>query len=292
MHIHFEQVTHVYGEKTPFERTAINDVDVTIQSGSYVSIIGHTGSGKSTLIQHINGLLKPSKGKIKLNSMEINKSTKEKELYQVRKNIGFLFQQPEHQLFEETVEKELLYAVINYGLSLEDAKQAIPQVLDLLQMPLEVLEKSPYELSGGQKKRIALACLLLLKPTVYVLDEPLAGLDPDGQKLFLNVFNQLHKDGSTIIMITHNIEQALECAKDVLVMKNGAVHFFGSKESLIEQPNLLLEANLEIPYFMKLREKFCEVLHKEIPIFYSLDDAIVWYSNAYEQAQKKEKSNA
>lgn len=196
--------------KTPFERLALYDINASIKEGSYVAVIGHTGSGKSTLLQHLNGLLKPTKGQISLGDTVILAGKKNKELKKLRKKVGIVFQFPEHQLFEETVLKDISFGPMNFGVKKEDAEQKAREMPQLVGLSEELLDRSPFELSGGQMRRVAIAGVLAMDPEVLVLDEPTAGLDPRGRKEIMDMFYELHQRGNlTTILVTHSMEDLL-----------------------------------------------------------------------------------
>src|SRR5690625_4782922 len=193
MDITFENVSYTYQPNTPFAHEALTDISFHIPSRTFVAIIGHTGSGKSTLIQHLNGLLIPTKGKVTVGHYELAKEKKLKEMKELRSKVGIVFQYPEHQLFEETVEKDIAFGPKNFGIDERTIKDRTAEVLPKVGLNPELLERSPFELSGGQMRRVAIAGVLATQPEVYVLDEPTAGLDPRGQKEIMNLFYQLHQ---------------------------------------------------------------------------------------------------
>lgn len=219
--------------KTPFERLALYDINASIKEGSYVAVIGHTGSGKSTLLQHLNGLLKPTKGQISLGSTVIQAGKKNKDLKKLRKKVGIVFQFPEHQLFEETVLKDISFGPMNFGVKKEDAEQKAREMLQLVGLSEELLDRSPFELSGGQMRRVAIAGVLAMDPEVLVLDEPTAGLDPRGRKEIMDMFYELHQRGNlTTILVTHSMEDAAAYADEMIVMHKGTIQASGSPRDL------------------------------------------------------------
>ena len=195
MDISLQQVGYLYGKDSPFEKRALHGVDATIHSGSYTAIIGHTGSGKSTLLMHLNGLIKPSEGVVKIGDATITAGTKTKGLKEVRRHVGIVFQFPEHQLFEETVEKDIMFGPMNFGVDEEEARRRAHELIALLGLPEDVANESPFDLSGGQMRRVAIAGVLAFKPSILVLDEPTAGLDPRGRKEIMELFHLLHERG-------------------------------------------------------------------------------------------------
>lgn len=206
MDINFKNVSFIYGEKTPFEKLALDNIDLTIKKGEFVGIIGHTGSGKSTLIQHFNGILKPTSGDVFIGDM----NTKDKELAKsgLRYKIGLVFQYPEYQLFEETIEKDIAFGPRNMGLSEEEVTERVKEAMEIVGLDYETKkDKSPFEISGGQKRRVAIAGILAMKPDILILDEPTAGLDPKGRdELFFQIKNPYEKNNITIVLISHSME--------------------------------------------------------------------------------------
>ncbi|MGV3486988.1 MAG: energy-coupling factor ABC transporter ATP-binding protein [Tuberibacillus sp.] len=270
MEIKVNHLTHVYQQNTPFERLALSDVTFHIPSGAFVSIIGHTGSGKSTLIQHFNGLLKPTDGEIVVGDMTISSRTKTKDLKALRKKIGMVFQYPEHQLFEETVEKDICFGPLNFDVPLEEAKKKALEALELVQLPRSVLDRSPFELSGGQMRRVAIAGVLALEPEAIILDEPTAGLDPKGRRDILNLFTRLHKEkGMTTIMVTHSMEDAANLSDQVIVMDHGKMLMKDRPEAVFAESEKLTALGLGIPVTMRFLRKAGHKLGEEWddPIF-------------------------
>src|SRR5690625_3780273 len=209
MDITFKNVSYTYQPNTPFAHVALKNVSFHVPSGSYVAIIGHTGSGKSTLIQHLNGLLTPTEGEVTIGNYTLTKGRKQRDLKKLRSEVGIVFQYPEHQLFEETVEKDIAFGPTNFGFSEEEIKESIYELMPKVGLPLDLLERSPFDLSGGQMRRVAIAGVLATKPKVLVLDEPTAGLDPRGQKEMMDMFHQLHEaENLTTILVTHSMEDA------------------------------------------------------------------------------------
>nr|WP_261176898.1 energy-coupling factor ABC transporter ATP-binding protein [Anaerobacillus sp. CMMVII] len=239
--------------KTPFEHRALTNVNIHIKSGQFVAIIGHTGSGKSTIVQHLNGLLKPTSGSVQIGQLLIEANKKNKELKQLRKNVGMVFQYPEHQLFDETVEKDIAFGPINFGVSKEEAFRLVKEVLPLVNLDESVLQKSPFDLSGGQKRRVAIAGVLASKPRVLVLDEPTAGLDPIGRKQMMELFLSLHKQEKvTTVLVTHNMEFAAMYADLVIVMDKGQVFMQGTPAEVFKSRQQLNEIGLDVPETVQL----------------------------------------
>jgi energy-coupling factor transport system ATP-binding protein len=272
--ITFQEVEHRYQKKTPFERLAIYDINLSFPSGGYYAIIGHTGSGKSTIIQHLNGLLQPTSGSVRVGEHTISAAKKEKKLKPLRKKVGVVFQFPEHQLFEETVEKDICFGPLNFGVTEEKAKQKAKEVIGMVGLSEELLDKSPFELSGGQMRRVAIAGVLAMEPEVLVLDEPTAGLDPRGQQELMDMFYQLHKEqGITVILVTHNMEDAARYADEIIVMHKGTVFLHGKPENVFSEAERLEEIGVSLPVSLQyknlIEQKFRVKL--EVPVL-TLED--------------------
>ena len=213
MAIEFKHVSYTYQAGTPFEQQALDDISVKIKDGSFTALVGHTGSGKSTFIQHLNGLLKPTAGEIQINDQLITPQTKNKELDDLRHQVGILFQFSENQLFEETVLKDIAFAPKNFGKSESEAEDLARAKAKLVGIDDQLLERSPFELSGGQMRRVALAGILAMEPQILVLDEPLIGLDPVGKRETMGIFKQLHENEKmTILIVTHNMDDVADYA--------------------------------------------------------------------------------
>ncbi|MGG3842772.1 energy-coupling factor ABC transporter ATP-binding protein [Anoxybacillus kestanbolensis] len=248
MDIVFRDVEYRYQVNTPFEKRALYDIHFDIRSGSYVAVIGHTGSGKSTLLQHLNGLLQPTKGSVHLGDYAITAGKKEKYLKPLRKKVGIVFQFPEHQLFEETVEKDICFGPMNFGMSESEAKARVREWLALVGLPEEVRHKSPFALSGGQMRRVAIAGVLAMEPEVLVLDEPTAGLDPQGRKEMMDMFARLQKQkGLTIVLVTHSMEEAARYADEIIIMHQGTIVRRGTPEHIFRHVDDLLHLGLDVP---------------------------------------------
>ena len=224
MSIKFNDVFYTYSEKTPFRQEALKGVSLDIKDGSFTCIVGHTGCGKSTLIQQLNGLLIPTAGSVDVNNYHIEKKSKQlKKLHDLRKEVGVVFQFSEYQLFEETIEEDVAFGPMNFGVKKEDAIKLAHECLKTVGIPEVYFKKSPFEISGGEKRRVAIAGILALQPKILVLDEPTAGLDPRGTKYILDLFKSLDKAGTTIVFVTHDINIVYEYATDVIVMNEGKV---------------------------------------------------------------------
>jgi len=256
MDIKLQQVSFAYSVGTPFEKYALFDVNLDIPSNTYHAIIGHTGSGKSTILQHFNGLLKPTKGVVQIGDRKIEAGKKAKDLKPIRQKVGIVFQFPEHQLFEETVLKDIMFGPMNFGVSEEEAEKRARECIKLVGLPEEVLEKSPFDLSGGQMRRVAIAGVLAMNPEVIVLDEPTAGLDPRGQKEIMDLFYRLHKErGLTTILVTHSMEDAAKYADQISIMHEGHCVRTGTPREIFADSEFLKKYRLEVPRIVKFQQK-------------------------------------
>ena len=248
MQIKFESVNHVYNANTPMEQRALYDINFEIKEGQFLSVVGHTGSGKSTLIQHMNGLLKPSSGSITIGEKVIKSDEKNKGLKEVRQHVGLVFQFPEYQLFEETVEKDIMFGPMNYGVSEDEAHQRARDVIQMVGLNESILEHSPFNLSGGQMRRVAIAGILAMNPDVLVLDEPTAGLNPQGQYEMMEMFNILHKQyGKTIVLVTHDMNLVAEYAEEMIVMHRGVMKLKGTPQQVFKEVEALKECGITLP---------------------------------------------
>ena len=259
MSIKIENLTHVYMPKGPFEKVALDNISLEIKDGEFVTLIGHTGSGKSTLIQHINGLLKPTSGKIIIDGINITEPGIK--LIDVRKKVGLVFQYSEYQLFEETIAKDIAFGPRNLGLSDDEIEERVIKSMEMVGLNYEnYKDKSPFDLSGGQKRRVAIAGVIAMNPKTLILDEPTAGLDPKGRDDILTQIQKLHKDyGMTIILVSHSMEDVAKFAEKVIVMNAGKVALEGTPAEVFKEINTLEEIGLGVPqvtYLMKkLKEK-------------------------------------
>lgn len=257
MDIKLQQVGYAYAKDTPFEKRALVDVNLHIPSGSYHAIIGHTGSGKSTLLQHLNALLKPSEGTVIIGDFAIQAGKKVKNLKPVRQKIGIVFQFPEHQLFDETVLKDIMFGPLNFGVSKEEAEKRARVLVEQLGLPEDVLHKSPFDLSGGQMRRVAIAGVLAMEPSVLVLDEPTAGLDPRGRLEIMDLFHKLHVDkGLTTILVTHSMEDAARYADRVAIMHEGQCVLSGDPIEIFGNEERLAEFRLAAPRVVRFQREF------------------------------------
>lgn len=254
MQITFQNVTHTYQSGSPFQSTAIENVNFTIHSGEFLALIGHTGSGKSTLAQHINGLLKPTAGQVLIDGEDINAPGYSKKA--LRQKVGLVFQYPEHQLFEETVEKDVAFGPKNLGLEDGEIALRVQEALEKVGLPFaEFKEKSPFELSGGQMRRVAMAGVLAMRPDVLVLDEPAAGLDPMSREDMLHLIRSLHESGTTIVMISHSMDDVARFATRAVVMKKGTVAMEGTPAEIFLHADELENMGLDVPAICKLNNE-------------------------------------
>ncbi|AZU59939.1 energy-coupling factor ABC transporter ATP-binding protein [Neobacillus mesonae] len=259
MDISLSHVDYRYQANTPFERLAIQDVSIDIPSGTYMAVIGHTGSGKSTVLQHLNALLVPSEGTVTIGDREIKAHQKNKNLRHVRQRVGIVFQFPEHQLFEESVEKDIIFGPMNFGVSEAEAKKRARLALKQVGLGEEILEKSPFDLSGGQMRRVAIAGVLAMEPDVIVLDEPTAGLDPRGRKEIMDMFYQLHEERKlSTILVTHSMEDAARYADRIVIMQEGKVAKKGTPDEIFSSPAELLQMGLDVPEVVRFQLKLEE----------------------------------
>ncbi|KHE72559.1 energy-coupling factor ABC transporter ATP-binding protein [Halobacillus sp. BBL2006] len=261
MDITFEHVSYVYQPNSPFEHRALDDLSFSTQSGSFVAIIGHTGSGKSTLIQHLNGLLQPTDGKVSIGDYEMKAGVKNKQLKKLREKVGVVFQYPEHQLFEETVAKDIAFGPQNFGVDEDEISRRTKEAIQATQLPEELLDRSPFDLSGGQMRRVAISGVLAMNPEVLVLDEPTAGLDPNGQREIMDMFHRLHKEKQlTTILVTHSMEDALAYADHIIILNQGEVYREGTPLEIFKQQDALKAVQLDVPevieFVTKVNEEF------------------------------------
>ncbi len=247
MSIKIENLTHIYMAKTPFEKVALSNVNANINDGEFVALIGHTGSGKSTLIQHMNGLLKPNQGKIFVDGVDITASGVK--LTDIRKKVGLVFQYAEYQLFEETIEKDIMFGPKNLGLNDEEALERTKRAMDMVGLDYETYRnKSPFDLSGGQKRRVAIAGVVAMEPRVLILDEPTAGLDPKGRDEILGELYKLHKSyNMTIILVSHSMEDVAKVADRILVMDEGKCVLDGTPQEIFKEVDTLENVGLAVP---------------------------------------------
>ncbi len=250
-----ENVNYIYQQGMPFERQALYDVNIEIEDGSLVALIGHTGSGKSTLIQHFNALVKPTSGKIIINGIDV--TAPKADLRLVRKTVGLVFQYPEHQLFEETVYKDIAFGPKNMGFSNEEIDKRVRESAALVGLKEKHLTRSPFDLSGGQKRRVAIAGVLAMNPKVLILDEPTAGLDPKGRDEILATIKKLHEENKEmiIIFVSHSMEDVAKTAERVIVMNDGHVEMQGTVAEVFAQAEHLQKIGLNVPQVTLLTDK-------------------------------------
>lgn len=257
-----DHVSYVYSPKTPFEKTAVDDFSLEIEEGDFVGVIGHTGSGKSTFIQHLNGLLRPTSGTISIFGRDIWADPKK--IREFRFLVGLVFQYPEYQLFEETVEKDIAFGPTNMGLSAAEIKDCVYEAAGFVGLDPDVMQKSPFELSGGQKRRVAIAGVLAMRPKVLILDEPTAGLDPKGREQIFTQIKEYHqKTGSTVLLVSHSMEDVAHHAKKVLVVNDSKLFAYGTVEEVFSRTDELVKMGLAAPQvtkiFMELKNRGFDV---------------------------------
>ena len=268
MGIALENVSFTYQEGTPLASTALSDVSLTIEDGSYTALIGHTGSGKSTILQLLNGLLVPSQGSVRVFDTLITSTSKNKDIRQIRKQVGLVFQFAENQIFEETVLKDVAFGPQNFGVSEEDAEQIAREKLALVGIDESLYNRSPFELSGGQMRRVAIAGILAMEPAILVLDEPTAGLDPLGRKELMNLFKKLHQSGMTIVLVTHLMDDVAEYANQVYVMEKGRLVKRGKPSDVFQDVVFMEEVQLGVPKITAFCKRLADrgVSFKRLPI--------------------------
>ena len=279
-------LTYRYGIGTPFEKTAVDHVDLEIESGSFVGIIGHTGSGKSTLIQHLNGLLKPTEGSILLDGKDI--WAEKAQMRQVRFRVGLVFQYPEYQIFEETVAKDIAFGPRNMGLAEEEVQARVKETAAIVGLSDDILEQSPFLLSGGQKRRVAIAGVMAMRPEVLILDEPTAGLDPRGREEILEEIKAYRRQtGATILLVSHSMEDVARHAQQILVMNAGKVFCYGTVENVFRRSQELQAIGLAVPQITRvcnaLRAKGIPLTEDIFPVEQAKEQLIAWYRKKGEQ---------
>ena len=259
MGISLENVSYIYQAGTPFEGRALFELTTTIKDGSYTAFIGHTGSGKSTIMQLLNGLYLPTSGQVQVDDTIITSQSKNKDIKPIRKNVGLVFQFPESQLFAETVLEDVAFGPQNFGVSKEEAEQRAIESLKLVGLPEEFHRQNPFDLSGGQMRRVAIAGILAMQPDILVLDEPTAGLDPQGRKELMSLFKELHLSGMTIVLVTHLMDDVADYATAVNVMEKGQLVLSGAPKDVFQKVAFLKEKQLGVPkiteFALELQEK-------------------------------------
>ena len=268
MGIILDNVSYTYQEGTPFASAALSDVSLTIEDGSYTAIIGHTGSGKSTILQLLNGLLVPTKGSVRVFDTLITSTSVNKQIRQIRKQVGLVFQFAENQIFEETVLKDVAFGPQNFGVSVEEAEAIAREKLALVGIDESLFGRSPFELSGGQMRRVAIAGILAMEPSILVLDEPTAGLDPIGRKELMTLFKKLHQDGITIVLVTHLMDDVAEFADQVYVMEKGKLVKSGKPSLVFQNVEFMEKIQLGVPKITRFAQRLAErgVSFKQLPI--------------------------
>ncbi|HHA8763620.1 TPA: energy-coupling factor transporter ATPase [Streptococcus pneumoniae] len=268
MGIALENVNFTYQEGTPLASAALSDVSLTIEDGSYTALIGHTGSGKSTILQLLNGLLVPSQGSVRVFDTLITSTSKNKDIRQIRKQVGLVFQFAENQIFEETVLKDVAFGPQNFGVSEEDAVKTAREKLALVGIDESLFDRSPFELSGGQMRRVAIAGILAMEPAILVLDEPTAGLDPLGRKELMTLFKKLHQSGMTIVLVTHLMDDVAEYANQVYVMEKGRLVKGGKPNDVFQDVVFMEEVQLGVPKITAFCKRLADrgVSFKRLPI--------------------------
>ena len=277
MAIKVSDLFYIYNPKSPNRTEALNGVSLTIEDNSFVAFVGETGSGKSTLIQNLNALLLPNKGQIEVDDYIITpKKNKNKNIKQLRKHIGLVFQFPEYQLFEETVEEDVAFGVKNFGIKGEEALDKAHKALLSVGLDESYFKRSPFELSGGEKRRVAIAGILAIEPDILVLDEPTAGLDPKGVNEIMYLVSQMHRDGKTIILVTHDMDIVLKYCQKVFVLNKGQLAFEGNPNQLFALNNE--ELSIEVPALYELARKLKDKgLKLDIENIHSIDDFVKQY---------------
>ena len=268
MGIILDNVSYTYQEGTPFASAALSDVSLTIEDGSYTAIIGHTGSGKSTILQLLNGLLVPTKGSVRVFDTLITSTSVNKQIRQIRKQVGLVFQFAENQIFEETVLKDVAFGPQNFGVSVEEAEAIAREKLALVGIDESLFGRSPFELSGGQMRRVAIAGILAMEPSILVLDEPTAGLDPIGRKELMALFKKLHQDGITIVLVTHLMDDVAEFADQVYVMEKGNLVNSGKPSLVFQNVEFMEKIQLGVPKITRFAQRLAErgISFKQLPI--------------------------
>ena len=252
MSLELKHVSHIYQEGSAKESYALRDICLNVNEGEFLGIAGHTGSGKSTLIQHFNGLLKPTSGEVIVDGVNINGKEAKKELKALRMQVGIVFQYPEYQLFEETVERDIAFGPRNLNLSDIEIQHRVTEAMDMLKLSKKLRKKSPFELSGGQKRKIAIAGVLAMKPKYLILDEPTAGLDPKGREEFLELIADLHQQGLTVVMVSHSMDDIARYAQRMIVLEHGEIRLEGTPQAVFAQPELLEQIGLGVPTMTRL----------------------------------------
>ena len=257
MPIEIKNLSHIYAEGTPFERTALENIVMTINDGEFIGIIGHTGSGKSTLISYFNGLSKPEANTVFVNGTDIG--CKDTNLIAIRRTVGLVFQYPEYQLFEETIEKDIAFGPRNLKLDEAEIQKRVKLSMEMVGLDAALSEKSPFELSGGQKRRVAIAGVLAMQPSILVLDEPAAGLDPVGRRDMLDLIKNIHASGVTVVMVSHSMDDVGRLCNRLIVLDHGKIAFSGSPSEVFKNAEALQAIGLDVPEYAKLANRLREL---------------------------------
>ncbi len=286
MNLEIKNLSHIYMPGTAFSKVAVKNINLTVHSGEFIGLIGHSGSGKSTLIQHLNGLLKGTEGEILLDGKNIFDD--KKTLKELRFKVGLVFQYPEAQLFEETVYADIAFGPKNMGLSSEEIDERVREAIELSGVKEELLDKSPFDLSGGQKRRVAIAGVLAMRPEVLILDEPTAGLDPKGRRSILSSIKKLHeKTGITVILVSHSMEDIANNVERIVVMNKGELIMDGTVNEIFSKHHLLTEIGLGIPSVTKVFIKLAEEGYDVPKNIYTVDSAVdVIKNHLYKEGEK------
>lgn len=293
MEIRFENVSYTYQPNTPFENKVLHDINFTIKKGSYTAIVGHTGSGKSTILQHLNALKVPTTGSVWIDNKEITAENKTESLNDIRKEVGVVFQFPEAQLFEETVGQDIAFGPQNFGMSEEEALKRAEEILPVVGLDASFMDRSPFDLSGGQMRRVAIAGVLVMEPSVLVLDEPTAGLDPKGQLEMMAVFNQLHEQQDiTIVLVTHQMEDVANFADHMIVLDTGKIVDEGAPKDVFRNEKWLQSIQLGVPNTVDFAHKLSKKDGwgtKELPLsLEELSEIIMKKLNPSDRANNEE----
>ncbi|MEE0944724.1 MAG: energy-coupling factor transporter ATPase [Clostridia bacterium] len=279
--ISIKNLNYIYQPGMPFEQQALYDISIEIPDGDFAAVIGHTGSGKSTLIQHLNGLVKPTSGSIAVNGMDI--LSKDTDMKKVRSEVGLVFQYPEYQLFEETVFDDIAFGPKNMGLSEEEVKERVYEAIKLVGISADLLTKSPFELSGGQKRRVAIAGVISMRPKVLILDEPTAGLDPHGRDEILTQLSLMHekRGDMTIVFVSHSMEDVAKLAKHIIVLDHGRVVMDGEVAEIFSRGEELSKIGLDVPEITRLTQQLIARGVDIRPDIYTVDFAKKVYSELF-----------
>ncbi len=268
-----ENISYTYSVGTPYEISALENINVKIKSGTVMGIIGHTGSGKSTLVQLLNGLVKPSGGRVLIDGEDIWE--KPKEIGKVRFRVGLVMQYPEYQLFEETIKEDIAFGPKNMGLSKNEIEERVLEAVDFVGLEHDLLEKSPFDLSGGQKRRAAIAGIIAMRPQVLVLDEPAAGLDPSGREMIMkSIMSYKNKTGATIVIVSHSMEDMAKYCDELIVLADGKLLMTGKKEDVFCRAEELEAVGLDVPQITKMMKLLCDKGVSVNGSVYTVDDAL------------------